>query len=93
MTSLLAPPPDIDSSAGRPAAPPEPIAEAPPVTVPPDPSVSSADMGSLDEINKKGILAPVFFEFDSAEMSGEGQAVLAKNAETMKQYPTWIVSV
>ena len=63
------------------------------MTVPPEPSVSSADMGSLDEINKKGILAPVFFEFDSAEMSSDGQAILAKNAETMKQFPTWIVSI
>jgi peptidoglycan-associated lipoprotein len=35
----------------------------------------------------------VFFEFDSAEMSSEGQAILAKNAETMKLYPTWVVSI
>jgi len=87
------PPPDTDMTANRPPAPPEPVTEAPPVAVPPEPSVSSADIGSLDEINKKGILAPVFFEFDSAEMSSEGQAVLTKNAETMKLYPTWIVSV
>jgi outer membrane protein OmpA-like peptidoglycan-associated protein len=87
------PPPPDDMTANRPPAPPEPVAEAPPVAVPPEPAVSSADMGSLDEINKKGILAPVFFEFDSAEMSSDGQAVLAKNAEMMKQYPTWIVSV
>ena len=87
------PPPDTDMTANRPPAPPEPVTEAPPVAVPPEPSVSSADMGSLDEINKKGILAPVFFEFDSAEMSSDGQAVLAKNADTMKQFPTWIVSV
>jgi peptidoglycan-associated lipoprotein len=87
------PPPDTDMTANRPPAPPEPVTEAPPVAVPPEPAVSSADMGSLDEINKKGILAPVFFEFDSAEMSSEGQAVLAKNAETMKQFPTWVVSI
>ena len=87
------PPPDTDMTANRPPAPPEPVTEAPPVAVPPEPSVSSADIGSLDEINKKGILAPVFFEFDSAEMSSEGQSVLAKNAETMKQFQTWIVSI
>jgi peptidoglycan-associated lipoprotein len=87
------PPPDTDMTAGRPPAPPEPVTEAPPVSVPPEPTVSSADMGSLDEINKKGILGPVFFEFDSAEMSSDGQAVLAKNAETMKLYPTWVVSI
>ena len=88
----IPPPPEMDSSA-TPPAPPEPIAEPRPVTVPPEPSVSSADMGSLDEINKKGILAPVFFLFDSAEMSAEGQAILAKNAETMKQFQTWVVSI
>jgi len=87
------PPPDTDTTAGRPPAPPEPVTEAPPVSVPPEPTVSSADMGSLDEINKKGILAPVFFEFDSAEMSSEGQAVLTKNAETMKRFQTWVVSI
>jgi len=87
------PPPSSDMTANRPPAPPEPVTEAPPVSVPPEPTVSSADMGSLDEINKKGILAPVFFELDRAEMSSEGQAVLTKNADTMKQFPTWIVSI
>jgi peptidoglycan-associated lipoprotein len=88
-----APPPDTGVTDTRPPAPPEPIAEPRPVTVPPEPSVSSADMGSLDEINKKGILQPVFFVLDSAEISPEGQSVLAKNAETLKQYPTWVVSI
>ena len=87
------PPPDTDMTANRPPAPPEPVTEGPPVSVPPEPTVSSADMGSLDEINKKGILAPVFFLLDRADMSSEGQAVLTKNAETMKQFPTWIVSI
>jgi peptidoglycan-associated lipoprotein len=87
------PPPDTEMTTPRPPAPPEPIAEPRPVTVPPEPSVSSADMGSLDDINKKGVLQPVFFEFDSAEMNADGQSILAKNAETMKQFSTWIVSI
>jgi peptidoglycan-associated lipoprotein len=87
------PPPDSDLIASKPPAPPEPVAEPAPVSVPPEPTVSSTDMGSLDDINKKGILQPVFFEFDSAEMSSDGQAILAKNAETMKQFPTWVVSI
>jgi len=87
------PPPDADVIPSRPPAPPEPVAEPAPVSVPPEPTVSSTDMGSLDDINKKGILQPVFFEFDSAEMSSDGQSILAKNAETMKQFPTWIVSI
>ena len=87
------PPPDSDVIPSRPPAPPEPVAEPAPVSVPPEPTVSSTDMGSLDDINKKGILQPVFFEFDSAEMSADGQAILAKNAETMKQFSTWVVSI
>jgi len=87
------PPPDTEMTTTRPPTPPEPIAEPVPVTVPPEPTVSSADMGSLDDINKKGILQPVFFEFDSAEMSSDGQAIMAKNAETMKQFATWVVSI
>jgi peptidoglycan-associated lipoprotein len=87
------PPPDSDLIASKPPLPPEPVAEPAPVSVPPEPTVSSTDMGSLDDINKKGILQPVFFEFDSAEMSADGQAILSKNAETMKQFPTWVVSI
>src|SRR5690349_9755660 len=71
------PPPESEMPAARPPTPPEPIPEPRPVTVPAEPSVSSADMGSLDEINKKGILQPVFFALDNAEISSEGQAVLA----------------
>jgi peptidoglycan-associated lipoprotein len=89
----IAPNPDMGATDTRPPTPPEPIAEPRPVTVPPEPSVSSADMGSLDEINKKGILQPVFFELDRSELSAEGQSILAKNAETMKQYSTWVVSI
>jgi peptidoglycan-associated lipoprotein len=87
------PPPDSDVISSRPPAPPEPVNEPAPVSVPPEPTVSSTDMGTLDDINKKGILQPVFFEFDSAEMSPDGQAILAKNAETMKQFSTWVVSI
>jgi hypothetical protein len=44
------PPPDADMTANRPPAPPEPVAETPPVSVPPEPTVSRADLGSLDDI-------------------------------------------
>jgi peptidoglycan-associated lipoprotein len=89
------PPPPTSTTAERPPAPPEPVSEPAPVTVPPEPSVSSSDIGagSLDEINKKGVLQPVFFLFDSAEVDQASQAVLAKNAEILKQNPSWVVSI
>jgi peptidoglycan-associated lipoprotein len=88
-------PPPPPPTTGKPPAPPEPIVEPPPVTVPPEPTVESSDLSSrsLDEINKLGPLQPVFFEFDSAEMSSDGQAVLTKNAEMLKKNPTWVVSI
>jgi peptidoglycan-associated lipoprotein len=89
------PPPPPPTGIPRPPAPPEPVVEPPPVTVPPEPTVESSDLSnrSLDEINKLSPLLPVFFEFDSAEMSSDGQAALQKNSETLKKNATWVVSI
>jgi peptidoglycan-associated lipoprotein len=88
------PPPPIDEPA-RPPAPPEPVVEPAPVTVPPEPVVESSNLASrsLDDINKQSPLLPVFFEFDSAEMSAEGQSALGKNAEVLKTNASWIISI
>jgi peptidoglycan-associated lipoprotein len=89
------PPPPASTSSERPPAPPEPVVEPSPVAVPPEPSVESSALGakSLDDINRQSPLVPVFYEFDSAEMSADGQASLAKNAEVLKQNATWVVSI
>ena len=55
-----------------------------------EPTISNR---SLDEINKQSPLQPVFYELDSAEMSAEAQAALAKNAEVLKKNATWVVSI
>jgi peptidoglycan-associated lipoprotein len=89
-------PPPPSSGAPRPPAPPEPVVEPEPVPVPPEPAISSADAlanRSLDEINKRSPLQPVFYDFDSAEVSSEFQQVLSANAEVMKKNPTWIISI
>jgi peptidoglycan-associated lipoprotein len=77
----------------RPAQPPPP--EPAPVLVP-DPAVVSSDpLAGLDAdaINAKGILAPVFFRYDSDAIDDEGQKVLMANAEVLKKYPTWAVTI
>jgi peptidoglycan-associated lipoprotein len=89
------PPPSSGAPSGTPPAPPEPVVEPPPVSVPPEPNVESSDLASrsLDEINKQSPLQPVFYEFDSAEMSADAQAALTKNAEILKTNATWVVSI
>jgi peptidoglycan-associated lipoprotein len=88
------PPPGGSTTGTRPPAPPEPVVE--PTPVPPEPSISGADTmsdRSLDDINKQSPLQPVFFELDSAEISAEGQKTLSGNAEVLKKYSTWVVSI
>jgi peptidoglycan-associated lipoprotein len=88
------PPPGGATTGTRPPAPPEPVVE--PQPVPPEPTVTGADTigdRSLDDINKQSPLQPVFFDFDSAEISAEGQKTLAANAEVLKKYGSWVVSI
>jgi peptidoglycan-associated lipoprotein len=79
-------------AAARPPAPPEPVAE--PIPVPPEPvrdeSISSA---SLDDLNRSSPLKPVFFDYDSSEITSAGQAVLDDNAAVLKQNPSWAVTI
>jgi len=89
------PPPAGGTTGTRPPAPPEPVVEPEPVAVPPEPAVSSTDTSSrsLDDINKQGILQPVLYDYDSAEVSAEGQQILAVNADVLKKNPTWVISI
>lgn len=83
-------PPPVASR--RPPAPPEPVAE--PIIVPPEPvrddRIASA---SLDDLNRNSPLKPVFFEYDSSEITPDGMAALVENAAGLKRYPTWIVTI
>jgi peptidoglycan-associated lipoprotein len=92
------PPPTSGAETGAGAdatmpAPPQPVNE--PTIVPPEPGITSDNIGSrsLDELNRDSPLQPLFFEFDSAEISPRGQAVLDANAELLKRYGTWVITV
>jgi peptidoglycan-associated lipoprotein len=82
----------VPASPVKPPAPPEPVTE--PTVVAPSP-IKEASMSSrsLDDLNKDSPLKPVFFEYDSAEISSDGQKRLDGNADLLKKYPTWIVTV
>jgi peptidoglycan-associated lipoprotein len=87
------PPPSASSSTGsRPPGPPEPVREA--VPVPAEPIASDTlSTTDIDTLNKNSPFQPVFFAYDEDVIDSAGQQSLGHNAELMKKYPTWIVTI
>ena len=88
----IPPPGSTGPGSGRPPAPPEPMSE--PRPVPPEPMaedpISSRDIG---DINKNSPFQPVFFALDSSDVEGAAQQALNANAEILKKYPTWVITI
>jgi peptidoglycan-associated lipoprotein len=86
------PPPADTSTASRPPGPPEPVPE--PVAVPPEPLRDDAiRSGNIDELNRNSPLKPVFFDYDSADLSPAGKTALDENAGVLKKYGTWVLTI
>ena len=86
-------PPPVDASGGnRPPTPPTPVNEPQPVPIEPSGADELASR-DLDEINKNSPFQPLFFALDQTEVSPEGQQVLNANAEIMKKYPSWVITI
>lgn len=76
-----------------PPPPPTPVPVPPPI-VPDEPVVSDPLAGMTpDEINREAPLAPVFFGLDSDVVDADGQQVLQKNADVLKKYSTWAITI
>ena len=90
------PPPSAGTGTGttstRPPTPPTPVTEPQPVPVEPN-SVVGEDARDLDAINKDSPFKPVFFGLDQTDVSPDGQAVLQGNAEILKKYPSWVITI
>jgi peptidoglycan-associated lipoprotein len=84
-------PPPATGTTTRPPAPPEPVAE--PQPVPPEPAPPDIDSRDIDDINKNSPFLPVFFALDSSEVDGAGQQALNGNAEILKKYSTWVITI
>jgi peptidoglycan-associated lipoprotein len=92
------PPPSEIATAEPPAVP-----EAPPAAptrvddalpVPPQPlAEDSVSNRSLDDLNRDSPLKPVLFGLDSADLDDAGRAIVTANADILKKYPTWVVTV
>ena len=88
----LPPPPPAPTEPARPPAPPEPANAGPttPVGPPAEDAIASA---SLDDLNRNSPLKPVFYALDSAEVDQTGQQALQGDADVLKKYTTWQVTI
>lgn len=48
---------------------------------------------SLDDLNRDSPLRPVFFDYDSSEVSDPGRAILQASAAVLKKYPAWVITI
>ena len=88
----IPPPPSGSTTVTPPPEPPAPSAE--PTSVPPEPvAEDSIASGSIDDINRNSPLKPVFYGLDEAEVDAEGQRILQSNADTLRKYQTWQISI
>ena len=87
------PPPASTPTTGRPPAPPEPVAEPQPVPAEPVAAEDTLAARDIDAINRDSPFQPVFYGFDMAELDAAGQQVLNTNADILRKYPTWIITI
>jgi peptidoglycan-associated lipoprotein len=75
-----------------PPPPPQRVEDSLPV---PEQALGEDAIGnrSLDDLNRDSPFQPAFFALDSSELDDPGRAIVAANAEIMKKYPTWVVTV
>jgi peptidoglycan-associated lipoprotein len=56
-------------------------------------SEDSLAVGSLDDINRNSPLKPAFFPVDSYELDDAGRAIVTADADILKKYPTWKITI
>ena len=87
----VAAPPGI-TTAKPPAPPPTRVDDALPV--PPQPIAEDGISNrTLDDLNRNSPLKPVFFAVDSADLDDAGRAIATENANLMKKYTNWVVTI
>jgi peptidoglycan-associated lipoprotein len=82
----------------QPSAPPatQPVTRAEAVRVDESPirqPVDTVTSASIEELNKNSLLKPAFFSLDSYELDDSGRATVTADADILKKYPTWKITV
>lgn len=91
-----APPPQasVAPPSVTPVAPPPPARVEDALPVPPPPlAEDSIGNRSLDDLNRDSPFKPAFFQLDSADLDDAGRAVVSANAEVLRRYPSWTVTI
>ena len=89
-----APPPTAAAPPVRsaPPAPPTRVEESLPV--PPQPlSEDNVANRSLEDLNRDSPLKPAFFVLDSADLDDTGRAIVTTNADILKKYSSWQITI
>lgn len=81
------------ATTARPPAPPEPVRDTPPPAETAVPDEGNLGSRSLDDLNRESPFQAVFFALDADTIDAAGQAVLSANAEIMKRYVSWVITV
>ena len=87
-----APPPPPTAAEAPAAQPAEPVREAP-IPAPAPIKEDSIASRSLDELNRDSPLRPVFFEYDSSEITPLARSVLDADADLLRRYPGWAITI
>jgi peptidoglycan-associated lipoprotein len=91
-----APPPPAPPPPAAAPAPPPPPPPPPPAPAPPPRPLSEDEIFSrktLDELNAEMPLGDVFFDYDQSTIRDDARAVLQKNAEYLKRWPSTRISL
>jgi peptidoglycan-associated lipoprotein len=85
------PPPAVTTAGGDPAPP---VAPPPPI-VPSEPALGATDFANMtvEDINKNSPLRPVFFSLDADTIDETARKVLDENAQVLKQYSSWVITI
>ena len=71
---------------------PQPVEDVTPV--PTEPIAEDTIGGkSLDDLNRDSPLKPAFFGLDSAELDSDAQSTVQSNAELLKKYSSWVITI
>ena len=79
--------PAIEESTARPTLPSAP--PSPPAIVGDD----DFKFRNLEELNRDSPLRAVFFDYDSTELNSAGLSTLDHNADVLRRYATWIITI
>jgi len=75
-----------------PPPPPQRVEESVPL---PQPTLGEDAVAnrSIDDLNRNSPLKPVFFPLDSAERDETGRAIATADADVLKKYATWAITI